>query len=417
MEKIAFVVVRYGENINGGAEQHCRMLAERLVKTYKVEVLTTCVENYKLGGNIYPEGKEYINGVLVRRFKANPIDVDKSAYYYRHSRRAIQIRKLLYKTHALSFLSFFFPIWSFKKNLEIGEYKSCPFFSTSLLSFLEEHKDDYKVFIPFTIDFYLPYYCAMYAPEKTIVIPTMHYNRGAFRSVLTTVFTKVAYVAFNTCAEEKLAKRIFGFRMSPHGIVSVGVDLAVPADLAVISSKYNLPDEYMLYVGRVDSDKLQNIFDYFISYKKTYPDSSLKFVVVGALFCEVFKHPDIIYTGFVDEHEKTSLIKHAKIVINPSQYESLSLILLEAMSLRKAVLVNGFCNVLKEHCYKSNNASLPYFGKPDFIHQLRLLDTSEKLRQEMGEKGYEYVRSHYSWEVILNRLIVCIERIPQNKVC
>ena len=26
--KIAFVVVRYGEGINGGAEAHCRMLAE-----------------------------------------------------------------------------------------------------------------------------------------------------------------------------------------------------------------------------------------------------------------------------------------------------------------------------------------------------------------------------------------------------
>lgn len=30
--KIAFVVVRYGEGINGGAEAHCRMLAEWHVK-------------------------------------------------------------------------------------------------------------------------------------------------------------------------------------------------------------------------------------------------------------------------------------------------------------------------------------------------------------------------------------------------
>ena len=33
-EKVAFVVVRYGKNINGGAEYHCQMLAERLVSDY-----------------------------------------------------------------------------------------------------------------------------------------------------------------------------------------------------------------------------------------------------------------------------------------------------------------------------------------------------------------------------------------------
>ena len=62
-EKIAFVVVRYGKDINGGAEYHCRMLAERLVNDYDVEVLTTCVKNYVTGENEYPEGKETLNGV------------------------------------------------------------------------------------------------------------------------------------------------------------------------------------------------------------------------------------------------------------------------------------------------------------------------------------------------------------------
>lgn len=58
MEKIAFVVVRYGKDINGGAEFHCKMLAERLINQYQVEVLTTCVKNYVTGDNEFPEGKK-----------------------------------------------------------------------------------------------------------------------------------------------------------------------------------------------------------------------------------------------------------------------------------------------------------------------------------------------------------------------
>ena len=64
-EKIALVTIRYGKDINGGAEYHCRMLAERLVDDYDVEVLTTCIRNYKTGINELPECEEVVNGVLV----------------------------------------------------------------------------------------------------------------------------------------------------------------------------------------------------------------------------------------------------------------------------------------------------------------------------------------------------------------
>ena len=42
-KKVAFVIIRYGAEVNGGAEAQCRMLAERLVPYYDVEVLTTTV--------------------------------------------------------------------------------------------------------------------------------------------------------------------------------------------------------------------------------------------------------------------------------------------------------------------------------------------------------------------------------------
>src|SRR5207248_1576929 len=45
--KLAIVVQRYGEGVAGGAERHCRLLAERFIANHDVTVLTTCAIDYR----------------------------------------------------------------------------------------------------------------------------------------------------------------------------------------------------------------------------------------------------------------------------------------------------------------------------------------------------------------------------------
>ena len=66
--KLAFVVQRYGAAINGGAELHCRWIAEHMSRHADVEVLTTRADDYITWKNHYRRGREVINGVPVRRF-------------------------------------------------------------------------------------------------------------------------------------------------------------------------------------------------------------------------------------------------------------------------------------------------------------------------------------------------------------
>ena len=44
--KLAFVVQRYGLDIAGGAEYHCRLVAEHMARHAEVCVLTTCASDY-----------------------------------------------------------------------------------------------------------------------------------------------------------------------------------------------------------------------------------------------------------------------------------------------------------------------------------------------------------------------------------
>ena len=407
MKKIAFVVVRYGKEINGGAELHCRMLAERLVPYYQVEVLTTCAYNAQKD---YAEGKEMINGVTVRRFKTDPLHIKRKSPFS-NARVIRNIRMGLYKVSLLNPIASLIPVWTLLKKDELRLFRKNKFYSSALFAYIQSHKDEYDVFIPLTIDYPETYYTALYAPEKTLVIPTMHENKNAFRPILTEIFIKVAYIGFNMETEMKLAEHIFGPKMSPHGIISVGIDIAHTADWEETRTKYQLPEEYLLYVGRIDAGKLDNIFRDFLAYKKKYRESKLKLVLVGSKYFNAMQHPDFIYTGFVSDNEKTTIIQHAKIVLNPSKYESLSLILLETLSLGKVIMVNGKCNVMKEHKEKSNQAIVPYYNTKDFINQLQTLDANDSLRKEMEGKGLSYVQQNYNWNLIIQRLRQAIEYV------
>jgi glycosyltransferase involved in cell wall biosynthesis len=66
--KIAFVVQRYGLEINGGAELHCRWVAEHMKKHFETEVLTTKTSDYITWKDRYSKDEDVINGIRVRRF-------------------------------------------------------------------------------------------------------------------------------------------------------------------------------------------------------------------------------------------------------------------------------------------------------------------------------------------------------------
>lgn len=180
----------------------------------------------------------------------------------------------------------------------------------------------------------------------------------------------------------------------------MGIDVPKEISDRNFKKKYQLED-YIVYVGRIDECKgCKELFQYFLKYKRKNPSNKIKLVLMGKAALDIPKHPDILSLGFVSEEEKFSGIAGSKVLILPSEFESLSISVLEAMALKIPVLVNGKCEVLKGHCLKSNGG-LYYMNYDEFEGCLDYLQKRLAIYTQMKENAKEYVDTNFNWNVIL----------------
>ena len=305
--KIALVVQRYGLEVNGGAEFHCRLVAEHLSKYFKVEVLTTCAVDYTTWKNEYPAGIETLNGVRVRRFRVD------------------------YERDLLAFNKFSEKIFGDTHTYEdeIKWMKMQGPYSTHLLNYIKNAKDDYTCFIFFTYLYCTTFFGLPQVKEKALLVPTAHDEPPIYLSIFDSLFKSPSRFIFNTEEEKNFVTSKFRVSNIPSDVVGVGIDIPDKIDTASFVQKYNL-DNFIVYVGRVEESKgCQELFDYFLRYKKE-KKSSIKLVLMGKQIMKIPQNPDIISLGFVTEQDKFNGIKSAKLLIMPSKYESLSMVLLES---------------------------------------------------------------------------------------
>lgn len=389
-KKICLVVQRYGLEVNGGAELQCRQFAEQLTSQYKeVHVVTTKAIDYVTWENEYTADEEVINNVVVHRFKtAHP----------RNQKEFDEINGRFFRGE----------IFTREDENEWME-KQGPA-SPELLKYLEENYDTYDAFLFYT---YLYYSTAMGLPlvaDKAILIPEAHDDPFYRMHIFDDVFTKPKGIMFNTEEERSLIHKKYNNDYIPSELGGVGIELPEDINGDRFKEKYGL-DKYIVYVGRIDVSKnCHMLFSYFSEYKKRNKDDNLKLVLMGKPVIEVPKDENIISLGFVDDQDKFDGIAGATALVLPSEFESLSMVVLEAMSVYTSVMVYGKCEVLKGHCTKSNGAF--YFNNYfEFETQLNFLKRDSNELRIMLDNAYEYVQENYRWNIILDRLDSLIEEI------
>lgn len=378
--KIAFVVQRYGKEVMGGSELHCRQIAEKLTETgHDCTVYTTTAKDYITWKNEYPSGESILNGVRVKRFW-----VDRE--------RDIQA------FNAYSDWIFFND--HTQKDEQDWMDKQGPS-SHLLLEALEEQEKDHDVFVFFTYLYHNTYWGLKRIQRKKVLVPTAHDEPALHLDIMKEVFSAPDAFMFNTAAEKEMLSRYFCFDGKYQEIVGVGVELPQQVDTRGFFHRHGITIPYILYAGRIEKGKgCGELVEYFMRYHRKKP--SMRLVLIGKRLMELPVHPGIKCLGFVSAEDKNAAMRGATATIHPSYYESLCMAALESMAVRTPIVVQEKTDPLKRHCI-DGKSGLYYSDFREFAAELDLLASDDKLREVMGNNGFAYVADRYAWPKIVDK--------------
>jgi glycosyltransferase involved in cell wall biosynthesis len=389
--KLAVVVQRYGQAVNGGAELHARYIAEHLARHAEVEVLTTCANDYVTWRNELPAGVERVNGVAVRRFRVQH-ERDPQAFG-RWSERVFR------QPHTI------------RDELRWLEAEGPA--SRLLVSHLAKHAGDFDYVLFFSYRYFHSYYGARAVPSRAVLVPTAERDEAIGLSIFPALFRGVRAVMYNSPEERAMIQAVARNGDVPGVVVGVGSDVSQHPQPNRFRQKYDVRGPFVIYVGRIDRNKgCQELFDHFRGYLADR-SSRLSLVLVGQSLLAIPEEPRIRHLGFLDDTDKFDAVAAAEVLVMPSYFESLSMVALEAWALGRPVLANGRCDVLKGQCIRSN-AGLYYESYPEFLEALGAMERNPWLAAAMGRNGREFFRDHYDWKVIERKYLDVLARLSKE---
>jgi len=378
--KIAFVVQRYGKEVMGGSELHCRLIAERLVdQGHDATIFTTTAKDYVTWKNEYPPGETILNGVAIKRFDVlRPRDIES---FNRYS------DWIFHSPHT--------------PGQELNWLEQQGPYAPALVDAIEKEESAHDHFVFFTYLYYNTYWgLQALKKKKAILVPTAHDEPALRLGIMNEVFARPAAFMFNTESEKAMLGRHFVFAGKYMDTVGVGVEVPEKIDPAALA-KFKPLRPFILYAGRIEPGKgCQELLRYFANYLRRRPD--LHLVLIGNLLMNLPLHPRIHYLGFVSAEDKNAAMSLAAATIHPSHFESLCMAALESMAVRTPILVQAAADPLKQHCLVGKSG-LCYADYSEFALALDLLLKDMRLRGILGENGLSYVRRHYTWSQVIRK--------------
>jgi glycosyltransferase involved in cell wall biosynthesis len=390
--KLAVVVQRYGADINGGAEQHARYVAERLARHHEVEVLTTRARDYVTWADELPEGVEEIHGVPVRRFA---VAHQRNVTLFARRQEAVFDR-----------------VHSIQDELAWLDAEGPT--SSALLRHVRQSRAAYDWFIFFSYRYWHAFHGSRAVADRALLVPTAERDPAIGLGIFGPVFRGVRALMYNSHEERAMIQHVAQTTDVPGVVVGIGSEVPDEPKAERFRQQFGITAPFAIYVGRIDANKgCAELFDFFERYSRTVR-GELHLVLVGKTILPIPKHPRIHHLGFLADEQKFDAMAAADVLLMPSYFESLSMVALEAWAIGKPVLANGRCDVLKGQVIRSG-AGLYYENYPEFAETLHAISSTRALRRSLGENGRTFFRSHYDWPVIERKYLDMLDRLERER--
>jgi glycosyltransferase involved in cell wall biosynthesis len=382
--RLLWVVPRFGTATVGGAERLVRGLATRaLPEGWSSEIATTCAIDHETWANVLEPGEFVEDRLVVRRFPVGSRDHNR--YWQLHP-----------------------TILSGEGNYadEI-EWLANSVWSPDLQRFIEEdgHKYDLILFCPYL--FGTTIWGAQLRPERSALIPCLHDEPYAYLATVKRMFGAVRGCLFNSEGEERLARRLHEIRLG--SIVGMGFEAPDGEPSHLFAEPRGL-DSFLLYAGRIEEGKRVDVaVDYAVRYALERTNAP-RLALIGQGNYQPPESADgvVVHVGFVDEEDRRAAYSEALAVVNPSELESLSLVLMEGWLEGTPCLVAAGSEVMRHHCERSGGG-FSFDSYETFRDALDRLRADDGLRAQMGRAGRTYVLDKYGWPTVRERFQRAVE--------
>jgi glycosyltransferase involved in cell wall biosynthesis len=227
------------------------------------------------------------------------------------------------------------------------------------------------------------------------------------------VLAQAARVIVQTREEERLL-RATGVPLPPVTMVPPGYRPLPPADEAAAAPDPEASAPYLLFVGRLASNKgLLTLIDAFASFSRRHAEARLVLVGEdGGMAGAVRERARAAGVGdrvrllghLASDARLAGLYRGARLTVLPSAYEAFGLVLLESMAEGTPVVatsVGGIPEVVEDG---RSGLLVPPGDAPALEAAIERLWTDRELAERMGRYGRTEVVPRYRWELVAERL-------------